>query len=179
MLHFTHLYRWDIEASPFGRELQRLGVAYRFLATPMSLRYRSRAALALRVYPQLLRRALASATRSLAFSRPCPAAVVVSSDVEALVFGAVRSLLRRRTLVVLGTLIVTPRGSALGNALYLAYWRLIMATIDLGVCHASAEIGGYARLFPRHAPHRHRYQRRGWAPPLAGVPGGCGPRPCL
>ena len=151
MLHFLHLGAWDIEASPFGKELKRLGIAHRFFITPVNLRYRSIAGLLLRIYPQLILRTLGSAMRSLAFSQPRPTAVIVSSDIQALIFGALRTILRRPTLVVFQTLIVTPRGSPMANALYMAYWRLIMATIDVGICHSRAELASYARLFPRAA----------------------------
>ena len=151
MLHLSHLHAWDIEGSPFGAELRRLGVAHRFLPTPVNMRYRSVAGLLLRVYPNLVRRTLATAIASLLRGRPAPDAMVVSSDIEALIYGTLRTVLRRRTLVVLPTLIVTPRRAPLLNAIYMAYWRLVMATIDLGICHARAELATYARLFPRHA----------------------------
>ncbi len=151
MLHFVHLRSWNIETSPFGEELKRLGTAHRFLITPVNLRYHSRIELLLRIYPVLFYRMLAIAIRSLILSRPRPDAVVVSSDVEALVFCAIRTLTRRRTLVVFQTLIVTQRKSRIANMLYLAYYRLIMAAIDIGICHARAELSAYAILFPSHA----------------------------
>lgn len=151
MLHFVHLRSWNIETSPIAKELKRLGIAHRFLIAPVNLRYRSRIELLLRIYPILFCKVLVVAVQSLMFSRPRPDAVVVSSDVEALVFGAIRILTRRRTLIVFQTLIITQRKSRIANALYLAYYGLIMATIDLGICHARAELSTYGGLFPRHA----------------------------
>jgi glycosyltransferase involved in cell wall biosynthesis len=149
VLHLSHLHAWDIESSPYGAELRRLGVAHRFIATPVNMRYRSLAGLLLRVYPTLIRRTLGTAFASL--WRAPPQAMVVSSDIEALIYGTLRTLLRRRTLVVLPTLIVTPRRQKLLNAIYMAYWRRVFAAIDLGICHARAELAGNARLFPGHA----------------------------
>lgn len=151
MLHFVHLRPWNIETSPVGEELKRLGIAHRFLIAPVNLRYRSRIELLLRIYPTLLFKMLVVAIQSLISSQPRPDAVLVSSDVEALVFGAIRTLTRRRTLIVFQTLIITQRKSRIANALYLAYYRFIMAAIDLGICHARAELSTYGVLFPRHA----------------------------
>lgn len=149
MLHILHLGQWDIATSPIGQELLRLGVPHRFLGSPVSLRYRSKAELFLRIYPVLAWVTLRAAVQSLAFSRPPPTAVLVSSDIEALLFGLVRRVLRRRTLIVLQTLIITPRASPFGNALYMRYWALILGLIDLGLCHSRVEPERYARQFPR------------------------------
>ena len=150
MLHFVHLRPWDIATSPIGQELRRLGVPHQFLGTPVNLRYRWRVELFLRVYPLLVVRLLATALRSMWSARSSPKAVLVSSDIEAIVFGLVRSMLRRPTLIVFQTLIVTPRSSRWANLAYMAYWRLILGLIDIGVCHARSEIVGYERLFPVH-----------------------------
>ena len=150
MLHILHLGQWGIAKSPIGHELRRMGVPHRFFGAPVSLRYRSKVELALRIYPALAWVTLRAAVQSLAFSRPAPTAVLVSSDVEALVFGLVRRVLRRRTLIVFQTLIITPRRSRLLNALYMRYWGLLLSLIDLGVCHSQIEPEAYARLFPRH-----------------------------
>ena len=137
-----------MESSGFAQELRRLGVAYRFINAPVNLRYQSRAGLVFRVYPRLIARVTAAAWRSL---RAGPDVVVVSSDIEALIFGLMRRVLRPGTRIVFQTLIVTPRRSALFNTIYLLIWRLILAVTDLGICHARAEVAAYARLFPRHA----------------------------
>ena len=150
MLHLLHLGQWDIAKSPIGQELRRLRIEHRFLGSPVSLRYKSKAELFLRIYPVLAWVTFRSAVQSLLLSRPAPDAVIVSSDVEALVFGTVRILLRRRTLIVFQTLIITPRGSRFANALYMRYWALLLAVIDLGICHSRLEPERYARLFPRY-----------------------------
>ena len=132
MLHFVHLRSWDIETSPVGKELKRLGIAHRFLITPINLRYRSRIELLFRIYPTLFFKMFVIAVKSLMLSQPRPDAIVVSSDVEALVFGVIRILTRRHTLIVFQTLIITQRKTKIANALYLTYYRLIMSIIDLG-----------------------------------------------
>ncbi len=151
MLHFLHVRTWDIEHSFFGQELERSGQAYRFIKAPANLRYQTMAGLILRVYPRLIWQLVGAALRSLAWSRPVPDVVVVSSDLEALIFGLVRTLLRSRTRIVFQTLIITPRRNRVLNALYLAGWRLILAVTDLGICHARAEVAAYAALFPAYA----------------------------
>lgn len=150
LLDFLHLRSWDIAASPIGQELKRLGVAHRFLVAPVKLVYRRRAELLLLVYPRLLIATVNAAVRSLGPRQVPPSAVIVSSDIEALVFAAIRTLMRRRTLIVFQTLIITPRASRFGNMLYFAYWKLIMLAIDVGICHARSEIESYTALFPRH-----------------------------
>ena len=150
MLHFVHLRPWDIANSPIGQELKRLGVPHQFLGTPVNLRYRWRMELFLRIYPLLAVRLLAAAWASMWSARSSPSAVLVSSDIEAVMFGLIRSALRRPTLIVLQTLIITPRSSRWANLAYMAYWRLILGLIDVGVCHARSEIAEYERLFPAH-----------------------------
>ncbi|HUB48404.1 MAG TPA: glycosyltransferase family 4 protein [Acetobacteraceae bacterium] len=134
-------------SKPFGRELKRLGVPHRFYSTPVNQSYRTRFGLLCRIYPTLIFWATISSIRSLLFSKPNPAAVVVTSEIEALIFGCVRTLLRRRTLVVLPTLIITPSQSKLANMLYMFYWRMVIAVIDIGICHSRAEISSYNKLF--------------------------------
>jgi glycosyltransferase involved in cell wall biosynthesis len=72
----------------------------------------------------------------------------VRSDIEAIIFGAMRALFRTRTLIVFETLIVTPRRTPFADALYQRYFRLILSLIDVGICHSTAELSRYDRQFP-------------------------------
>lgn len=149
MLHFFPRYAQDVTDTPFAAELRRLGVPHRFFAEVVSLRYQTVAGLLLRVYPRLTWFAIRSAVRSLVLSQPRPTVAIVGSDIEALVFGLVRAVLRLPTRLVFETLIVTPRASGLKNRVYLRYYGLVLSLVDMAICHSSVEAKQYAALFPR------------------------------
>ena len=149
MLHILHQRLWSIETSPFAHELVRLGVPHRFLISVIPIRYKTELQRFLRVYPSLTWNTLRLGTRSLFRSKPPPAAILVSTDIEAFVVGLLRWLSRRSTIVVMQTLIVRPRQSPGLNVMYIAYWRAITGLIDLAICHSQSEIEAYGKLFPR------------------------------
>ncbi len=149
MLHFFPRYAADVSGTPFATELRRLREPHRFFGARISLRYKTPFGLLFSVYPRLAWLALRNAVRSLLVSRPKPTAVIVSSDIEALVFGVVRATFRQRAVLVFETLIVTPRASPLKNAVYLRYYAAVLALVDMAICHSSVEAARYATLFPR------------------------------
>ena len=151
MLHIFHQRDWSIEGSPFVLELKRLGTPHRVFNAPLSLRYKSRRELFTRIYPTLAWNTLRLGIRSMARSTPAPDTILVSTDIEAVLAGLVRRLLRKRTRIVMQNLIITPRRTRAQNRLYMAYWHCILASIDLGICHAFSEVESYRRLFPRYA----------------------------
>lgn len=144
LLHFFPRAN-GVEATPFGAELRRLGVRHRFFGGLVNLRYRSRLGLLFGAYPRLAWFALRRAVPSLLFSRPAPDAAIVGSDVEALVFGCLRALFRRRTLLVFHTLLISDNR----GRLYRLYYALILSLVDLAVCHSSGDLLRYARIYPR------------------------------
>ena len=148
MLHFFPRYYKDVADQPFATELRRLGVPHRLFGATLNLRYATLAGLLLRVYPTLGWFALRGAARSLLLSRPPPAAAVVGSDIEALVFGLVRLIFRLRTRIVFETLIVTPRRSPRMDAIHRRYYALILSLIDIGICHSSVEVARNRAAFP-------------------------------
>jgi glycosyltransferase involved in cell wall biosynthesis len=148
MLHFFPHYAKDVSDHPFAQELRRLKVPHLFFGGGVDRGYKTVFGLLFGVYRRLIGFALRSAVRSLLLSRPRPAAAVVGTDIEALIFGAVRWLFRLRTLIVLETLIVTPRRSGLANALHKRYFRLVLSLTDIGVCHSRIEMSRYAKAFP-------------------------------
>lgn len=152
MLHFFPKYARDVEHTPFATELRRLGVPYRMFAEAVDRHYKSRTELLLRVYPRLLRVALRQALASLR-SEPPPDAVIVTSDIEALVFGLLRFVLRRRTLIVFETFIATPRADPLARRLHHAYYAVVLRFVDAAICHSRVEAESYAEQFPT-APTR-------------------------
>ena len=149
MLHFFPRFASGFEDTPFAGELRALGVPHRFFGGHISFRYRSKFGLLFAVYPRLFWFALRAAVRSLLLARPAPAAAIIGTDVEALVFGFIRLICRRRTLIVFETLIITPRRSPLADAFYQRYFGLILSLIDVAICHSSAETARYAAAFPR------------------------------
>jgi glycosyltransferase involved in cell wall biosynthesis len=147
MLHLFPRFTDDFDSTPYAAELRRLGVPYRLFGRGVSLRYRSAAGLLFSVYPRLFLFALRGALQSLLLSRPAPGAAIIGTDVEALIFGLLRLLLRRRTLIVFETFIVTPRKARLADALYRRYFAFIAARVDIAICHSRAEAEHYTSMF--------------------------------
>ncbi len=151
MLHVIHQRSFPFEGSHLAQALADRRVPFQAFSAHADLKYRTRAGLLLRIYPTLAWNTLRLGLRSLLRARPAPDAVVVNTEIEALLIGLLRTLLRRRTLVVLQTLIITPRHSPRAQAVHTLYWRCILRAIDLGICHSRSEAEDYRRRFPRAA----------------------------
>ena len=149
MLHFFPHYANDVSDPPFAAELLRSRIPHKFFALAIDRTYKTLAGLLLVVYPRMIWVAACSAIQSLLLSRPCPTAAVVGSDIEALIFGLVRKLFWRRTIVVFETLIIVPRRSPVIRAISRNYFFIILSLIDLAICHSDAEAALYS------ASHRH------------------------
>ncbi len=149
MLHFFPRFASGFEDTPFASELRRLAVPHRFFGAGINFRYRSKWALLFVVYPRLFWFALRAAVQSLLLARPSPSAAIIGTDVEALVFGVIRLIFWRRTMIVFESLIITPRRSPAANALYQRYFGLILSLIDVAICHSTVETTRYAAAFPR------------------------------
>ncbi|WP_428492746.1 glycosyltransferase [Rhodopila sp.] len=149
MLHFFPHYANDVSEHPFAVELRRCQVPHRFFASVVDRTYTTLAERLFVAYPRMIWVALGSAIRSLLLSRPRPVAAVVGSDIEALIFGLIRMLLRLRTIVVFETLIIAPRRSRRLTALAHGYFGFILSLIDVAICHSHAETVQYAAAFPR------------------------------
>lgn len=148
MFHFFPRFAKDVQDSPFAVELRRLAVPHRLFARELNRHYASRIGLLFRVYPMLLFCAGRMAVRSLLLSQPRPRVVVISSDVEALVFGVVRALFARRTQIVFETFIATDRGSVWARRLHHWYYGIALWFVDVAICHSESEARDYARRFP-------------------------------
>ncbi len=100
--------------------------------------------------PNLIRFSLVSGWRSLVVARPAPDAVVLSSDIEALIFVAIRFLSRRqRVRIVFSPFIFTTRGRKWLDAARRAYYAFVLGKIDIAIVHSRAEVGRYDCVFPR------------------------------
>ena len=128
-------------------ELRRLSVPHRLFAEALNRQYATRVGLLCRVYPMLLLCAVRAAIRSLVLSRPKPDAVVITSDIEAFVFGIVRAVFSRRTRIVFETFIATERGSLLARRLHHWHYSLALRCVDVAICHSQAEARAYAKSF--------------------------------
>ncbi len=147
LFHFFPRFARDVHTSPFAMELRRLQVPHRLFAEELNRHYSTRAGLLLRVYPMLLICAGRAAIRSLVLSRPKPDAVIVTSDIEALVFGLLRAVFSRRTRIVFETFIATERGSPLARWLHHVHYSLVLRFVDVAICHSEFESGSYAAKF--------------------------------
>lgn len=147
MIHFFPKFSPDAENTPFGVALRATGAQTRVFSVFLQQHYRHRYELLLRFYPVLLWRSFAAARRSL-FADPPPHAVVVSSDVEAVVFGLMRRLPgAARACIILMPFIFTSRQSPAANRMRLFYYRAVMRQVSLAICHSALEVGTYQRLF--------------------------------
>lgn len=149
MLHFFPHYANDVSDHPFAVELRRSQVPHRFFAAVVNRRYTTVTGLLFTVYPRMIWVAVRSAIRSLLLSRPRSTAAIVGSDIEALIFGLLRKLLRLRTIVVFETLIIVHRRSSLTNAISQRYFGIILSLIDVAICHSYIETVQYSAAFRR------------------------------
>lgn len=149
LLHFFPRFGHDVTQTPFATELRRLAVPHRLFAEDLNRQYATRLGLLLRVYPLLFLCAARAAVRSLILSRPKPDAVVITSDIEAVVFGLVRAVFSRRTRIVFETFIATERGSPWARRLHHAHYSLVVLFVDVAICHSAVEAAANAAKF-RH-----------------------------
>lgn len=148
MIHFFPRFSKDAANSPYGGALRALGVPHRIYASRVQQTYRYRILLLLLGYPALFLSALRLACRSMIFARPRPEAVVISSDVEALVFGLVRAWpFAARPRIVFTPFIYTSRANPRIERTRQLYYRLVLAQVDLAICHARIETQRYPALF--------------------------------
>ena len=149
MIHLFPIFSADPENTPLGSALRDVGVAHRLFGTRIRFHYRRRILILLVGYPRLAWFGLRSAWRSLVLSRPRPDAVVLWSDVEVLLFAAMRRLTwGSPPAIVLMGFIYTERASAAISRLRHFYFGIVLRCCDRIVCHSRLEIARYARLFP-------------------------------
>ena len=149
MIHFFPRFGADAADSPFGDALRATGVPHRIYAASARQNYRRRIGLLLLGYPALARAAFRAARLSLlGRDGPPPLAVVLSSDVEVLVFALVRLLPgAAKARIVLMPFIFTARQSGLVNRLRLAYYRFVTARVTCAIVHSTLEVARYQVLF--------------------------------
>lgn len=149
MIHFFARFAKDAADTPLGQYLRDVGVPHRIFGADVQQDYRYRFQLALIGYPVLAWSALISALKSLFCTGTArPDAVVISSDVEALVFAAVRLLpWAAKPRIVFVPFIFTERSQPTINRLRLAYYRFVMRFVSCAICHSVLEVERYPTLF--------------------------------
>lgn len=152
MIHFFPLFSRDAASTLYGEALRATGQPFRIFATRISFSYRSRWGLVFLCLPRLAAFAISSSITSLLRSTPSPDAVVISSDIEAIVFATVRRLAgRRQARIVLSPFIYTSRRGSRIEALRRAYYAWVLRHVDVAIVHSRLEVDGYRALFPRVA----------------------------
>src|SRR5438874_1073392 len=96
MIHFFTKISKQIKDLEFNKELQNIGVAYRYFGCLIPFEYRSRALFLLSWYPKLIYHATVLGVKSLVFSKPRPTVVVLETDIDVLVFTLIRMFLFRK-----------------------------------------------------------------------------------
>ncbi len=148
VIHFFPMFSRDAAQTLYGQALREIGAEHRIFADHISFNYRSTAELLFVCLPRLIGFALASSWRSLVAARPAPDAVVVSSDIETLVFAAMRFLRRRKTRIVVTPFIFTARGKKRLDAVRRAYYAFVLRHVDVAIVHSRLEAERYCRVFP-------------------------------
>lgn len=147
-VHFFPRFSREAAEGPLGDALRDMAVPHRIHATEVKQAYRRRITLLLLGYPRLALSAFATAWASMVGGGDSPAAAVISSDVEALVFALVRLLpFAAKPRFVFMPFIFTERESSLVNRLRLAYYRAVLRRVSLAICHSRLETERYATLF--------------------------------
>ena len=148
MIHFFPRFSKTAEQSPFGAILREIGAPHRIFGSLTPQNYRYRVQLLLIGYPRLAWAALAAAVKSLLGGGQPPDAVVISSDVEALVFALVRLWPgAAKPRIVFVPFIFTQRRSPAVNWARLAYYRFVLRRVSCAICHSSLEVERYRALF--------------------------------
>lgn len=149
MIHFFPIFSVDAENTEYGHALKRIGVEHKIIAGQVNLSYKARIQLFFKVF-KLLMLAIRNAYLSLVVSRPRPEAVVVSTEVEAAVFGLFKFILRKKRLkIVLSSLIFTERNSEVIDWLRHSYYTLALRGVDIAIVHSRLEERRYAQIFGR------------------------------
>jgi glycosyltransferase involved in cell wall biosynthesis len=147
LLHVFPRFSRDAANSPYGDHLRATGANVRIIASDVSQAYPSRWQLLAFGYPKLVWSALRCAWASL-YARQSPDAVLISSDVEALVFALVRGLPgAAKPAIFFMPFIFTERASSRLNTARLAYYRFVLRPVAGAICHSRLEIARYQQLF--------------------------------
>jgi glycosyltransferase involved in cell wall biosynthesis len=149
LIHFFPRFAKDAEHLPFGQHLRDTGIPHRVFGAKVQQKYRHRYQLLLIGYPVLAWAAFVAACKSLYSQAGCrPDAVVISSDVEVLVFAAMRRLPgAARAKIIFIPFIFTQRAASWRNTLRLAYYRLVLRHVSCAICHSRLEVTRYETLF--------------------------------
>lgn len=150
MIHFFPLFSRDAASTFYGEALRRLGVEHRIFAGSIPFTFRSRLTLLVLGLPRLAWFALVSGWRSLVLAKPVPQAVVLSSDIETLVFALIRMVSGRRGVrIVVTPFIFTTRGRPWLDWLRHAYYAFVLRRVDIAIVHSRLEAARYRLVFPR------------------------------
>ena len=133
----------------FASELDELGVDYELIPEGIEMSYRSRWE-QLSKWVQLLRVSRVKSKRSLA-ADPLPDVVTFNTPFEALVFARLSAREERRPTAVLTTFIVAQAGSAFTNWARRTYYRIVLRSVRIAVCHTREELATYQAMFPEMA----------------------------
>src|SRR3954453_14108353 len=143
MIHFFTKIGGDVQGFEFTKELKKLPqLRYKIFGCSIPFAYRSRVMFILAWYPKLAYHSTLLAIRSMILSRPHPSVVVLESDVEVLLFSAVRMFLsrNRRPHIVYLSFIYTSRLSPLLNRIRHLYYRFVLARCARIFCHSRVEV---------------------------------------
>jgi glycosyltransferase involved in cell wall biosynthesis len=136
---------------PFISEFKTYGIPFRVFGGYVPFEYRSRIMILLKGYPKLLCYAARAFFRSMS-SGARPNTVVLQSDVEILVFSAMKMLVPwiRFNIVFIG-FIYTGRSSMVHSKLRNLYYSLVLRNCARIICHSNTERERYGKIFPRVA----------------------------
>lgn len=141
MVHLFTKFTATPEDMPLGRALAAAPVPNVLFGSHVRRSYRGRLGFVFGFLPRLVWDAVRSAGRSLILARPRPDVVVLNSDIEVLVFAALRLFLPRpRPVFVLLGFIYTERADPVLNALRRRYFGFVLGRVGRVICHSRREV---------------------------------------
>lgn len=149
MIHFFTKFTNSPEDSPLGRALRLSPIPNVLFGSFVRQSYRNRLEFLFSFLPRCAGDAVKCAFRSLVAARPHPDAVILTSDIEVLVFAALRLVLPYKPRIVLLGFIFTQRGDRWINAIRRRYFDLMLRRVSVVICHSRWEVKRYRELFSK------------------------------
>ncbi len=147
MVHLFTKFTDTPDDMPLGRALRAAPIPNVLFGSYVRQTYRNRLDFLFGFLPRYAGDAVMSAVRSLIRARPHPDAVVLTSDIEVLVFALLRLVLPYKPRIVLLGFIYTERGRPRLDALRRRYFDMVLGRAALIICHSRWEVERNRALF--------------------------------
>jgi glycosyltransferase involved in cell wall biosynthesis len=147
MIHIFTKFTDKPDDMPLGRALRAASIPNVLFGSYVRQTYRNRLDFLFGFLPRYAWDAVMSAVRSLIRAHPHPDVVVLTSDIEVLVFAALRLVLPYKPRIVLLGFIYTERGRPCLDALRRRYFDIVLRRAACIICHSRREVERNRALF--------------------------------